>query len=108
MTVASWQLPEPDSHRQATTSLRTRRSTVAYVTVSPSIPLGARMIRVKPLALRPDLGLLVKAEPLTDERNKFAQMHEFCLRRRNVDDKRPSTLCHEMDKTFREFGITAN
>jgi len=41
---ASWQLPGPDSHRQATTSLRTRRSTVAYVTVSPPIPLGARKI----------------------------------------------------------------
>ena len=26
---ASWQLPGPDSHRQATTSLRTRRSTMA-------------------------------------------------------------------------------
>src|SRR5271170_1719641 len=43
---ASWQLPGPDSHRQATTSLRTRRSTVAYVTVSPPIPLGARTIEV--------------------------------------------------------------
>jgi hypothetical protein len=33
---ASWQLPRPDFHRQATTSLRTRRSTVAfYITVSP-------------------------------------------------------------------------
>jgi hypothetical protein len=42
---ASWQLPGPDSHRQATTSLRTRRSTVAYVTVSPPIPLGARKIQ---------------------------------------------------------------
>jgi len=27
---ASWQLPGPDSHRQATTSLRTRRSTMAF------------------------------------------------------------------------------
>src|ERR1039457_5927708 len=45
---ASWQLPGPDSHRQATTSLRTRRSTVAYVTVSPTIPLGARKIRARP------------------------------------------------------------
>jgi hypothetical protein len=26
---ASWQLPGPDFHRQATTSLRTRRSTMA-------------------------------------------------------------------------------
>jgi hypothetical protein len=44
---ASWQLPGPDSHRQATTSLRTRRSTVAYVTVSPPIPLGARKIKAR-------------------------------------------------------------
>ena len=41
---ASWQLPGPDSHRQATTSLRTRRSTMAYVTVSPPALLGARKI----------------------------------------------------------------
>src|SRR5215467_13217524 len=39
---ASWQLPGPDSHRQATTSLRTRRNTMAYVTVSPPVLLGAR------------------------------------------------------------------
>src|SRR5207248_4591308 len=39
---ASWQLPGPDFHRQATTSLRTRRSTMAYVTVSPPALLGAR------------------------------------------------------------------
>ncbi len=45
---ASWQLPGPGSHRQATTSLRTRRSTVAHVTVSPPIPLGARMAEVRP------------------------------------------------------------
>src|ERR1700761_379390 len=44
---ASWQLPGPDSHRQATTSLRTRRPTVAHVTVSPPIPLGARNIRAR-------------------------------------------------------------
>ena len=42
---ASWQLPGPDSHRQATTSLRTARSTMAYVTVSPPALLGARKIR---------------------------------------------------------------
>ena len=41
---ASWQLPGPDSHRQATTSLRTTRSTMAYVTVSPPVLLGARTI----------------------------------------------------------------
>src|SRR5712672_874728 len=39
---ASWQLPGPDFHRQATTSLRTRGSTMAYVTVSPPVLLGAR------------------------------------------------------------------
>jgi hypothetical protein len=39
---ASWQLPGPDFHRQATTSLRTRRNTMAYVTVSPPVLLGAR------------------------------------------------------------------
>jgi hypothetical protein len=56
---ASWQLPGPDFHRQATTSLRTRRSTMAvngqvshghgqwhYVTVSPPVLLGARKIGV--------------------------------------------------------------
>ena len=44
---ASWQLPGPDSHRQATTSLRTARSTMAYVTVSPPALLGARKIRAR-------------------------------------------------------------
>ena len=39
---ASWQLPGPDFHRQATTSLRTARTTMAYVTVSPPALLGAR------------------------------------------------------------------
>ena len=39
---ASWQLPGPDFHRQATTSLRTRRNTMRYVTVSPPVLLGAR------------------------------------------------------------------
>jgi hypothetical protein len=48
MSRASWQLPGPDSHRQATTSSRTRKSTVAYVTVSPPIPLGARNIEADP------------------------------------------------------------
>src|SRR6516165_8951268 len=38
---ASWQLPGPDFHRQATTSLRTRRNTMHYVTVSPPALLGA-------------------------------------------------------------------
>src|SRR6266542_3900296 len=38
---ASWQLPGPDSHRQATTSLRTRRSTAQH-TASPPALLGAR------------------------------------------------------------------
>jgi hypothetical protein len=32
---ASWQLPGPDSHRQATTSLRTQTTTMRYVTWSP-------------------------------------------------------------------------
>jgi hypothetical protein len=39
---ASWQLPGPDFHRQATTSLRTRRNTMDYLTVSPPVLLGAR------------------------------------------------------------------
>ena len=38
---ASWQLPGPDFHRQATTSLRTRRSTTTYVTASPPALLDA-------------------------------------------------------------------
>jgi hypothetical protein len=40
---ASWQLPGPDFHRQATTSLRIQRSPPwHYVTVSPPALLGAR------------------------------------------------------------------
>jgi hypothetical protein len=31
---ASWQLPGPDFHRQATTSLRTRGNTMHYVTAN--------------------------------------------------------------------------
>ncbi len=38
---ASWQLPGPDFHRQATTSLRTRKNTMPYVTVPPPALLGA-------------------------------------------------------------------
>jgi hypothetical protein len=41
---ASWQLRGPDFHRQATTSLRTRATTIHYVTWSPPVLLGARMI----------------------------------------------------------------
>ena len=41
---ASWKLPGPDFHRQMTTSLRTRRNTMVYVTVSPPALLGARKI----------------------------------------------------------------
>src|SRR3954452_6430779 len=37
---ASWQLPGPDLHRQATTSLRTL---VTYIR-SPPVPLGARRV----------------------------------------------------------------
>ena len=45
---APWQLPGPDFHRHATTSLRTRRSTVAFhVTVSPPALPGARKGSVK-------------------------------------------------------------
>jgi hypothetical protein len=54
---ASWQLPGPDSHRQATTSLRTARSTMAYVTVSPPALLGARKDRaraMRPVPLQPE------------------------------------------------------
>ena len=43
---ASWQLPGPDFHRQATTSLRTERSTMAYVTVSPPALLVAERPRI--------------------------------------------------------------
>jgi hypothetical protein len=46
---ASWQLPGPDFHRQATTSLRTRITPWHYVTVSPPVLLGARKrLNVKP------------------------------------------------------------
>src|ERR1700683_4887026 len=44
---ASWRLPGPDFHRQATPSLRTARSTMAYVTVSPPTLLGARKDRAR-------------------------------------------------------------
>ncbi len=37
---ASWQLPGPDFHRQATTSLRTSGST-AISRLLPPVPLGA-------------------------------------------------------------------
>src|SRR6266699_1626201 len=59
---ASWQLPGPDSHRQATTSLRTRRTPWHYVTVSPPALLGARKDRARcsshdaPPACRPPTG----------------------------------------------------
>ncbi len=43
---ASWQLPGPDSDRQATTSLRTRTTTMHYVSWSPPVLLGARIVRV--------------------------------------------------------------
>ena len=39
---ASWQLPGPDFHRQATTSLRTRRNTMALRHGAPPVLLGAR------------------------------------------------------------------
>jgi hypothetical protein len=48
---ASWQLPGPDFHRQATTSLRTARSTMAHVTVSPPTLLGARKIEANGTSL---------------------------------------------------------
>jgi hypothetical protein len=51
---ASWQLPGPDSHRQATTSLRTARSTMAYVTVPPPTLLGARKPEANSTASGPD------------------------------------------------------
>jgi hypothetical protein len=47
---ASWQLPGPDFHRQATTSLRTRRTPWHYVTVSPPVLLGARKRLIVPAA----------------------------------------------------------
>ena len=61
---ASWQLPGPDSHRQATTSLRTARSTMAYVTVSPPALLGARKDRANPdtLTSRNNLAAAYRAD----------------------------------------------
>src|SRR5437868_3110973 len=47
---ASWQLPGPDFHRQATTSLRTRRNTTDYLTVLPPVLLGARKRLTAPSA----------------------------------------------------------
>ena len=41
---ASWQLPGPDFHRQVTTSLRTRRSTMALRHGVTPVLLGARKI----------------------------------------------------------------
>src|SRR3954471_8272749 len=40
---ASWQLPGPDSHRQATTSTNTKIT--RHITRSPPVLLGARKIR---------------------------------------------------------------
>ena len=40
---ATWQLPEPDSHRQATTSLRTAN----HLHRQPPVPLDARKIEAK-------------------------------------------------------------
>jgi hypothetical protein len=54
---ASWQLPGPDFHRQATTSLRTRRSTMHYVTVSPPVLLGARIIEASGARISPGTAL---------------------------------------------------
>jgi hypothetical protein len=42
---ASWQLPGPDFHRQATTSLRTRRSTMALRHGVTPVLLGAQKIK---------------------------------------------------------------
>ena len=58
---ASWQLPGPDFHRQATTSLRTARSTMAYVTVSPPALLGARKDRVRARRFRQEVATLYSA-----------------------------------------------
>src|SRR6476659_15553 len=41
---ATWQLPEPDSHRQATTSLRTAN----HLQRQPPAPLDARKIGARP------------------------------------------------------------
>ena len=40
-----WQLPQPDFHRQVTTSSRTRRFTRHHLTVPPPTLLAARIIR---------------------------------------------------------------
>ena len=40
---ATWQLPEPDSHRQATTSLRTAN----HLHRQPPVPLDARKIEAR-------------------------------------------------------------
>jgi len=42
---ATWQLPEPDSHRQATTSLRTAN----HLQRQPPAPLDARKMEVNAL-----------------------------------------------------------
>jgi hypothetical protein len=54
---ASWQLPGPDFHRQATTSLRTRRSTMALRHGVTSRSAGRTKIKANRSALRIKPGL---------------------------------------------------
>jgi hypothetical protein len=55
---ASWQPPGPDSHRQATTSLRTRRTTMHYVTVSSPFCLAYESPRLTGASVSGDLNVL--------------------------------------------------
>ena len=50
---ATWQLPEPDSHRQATTSLRTAN----HLHRQPPVPLDARKIEARPHGVTPHVRL---------------------------------------------------
>jgi len=79
---ASWQLPGPDFHRQATTSLRTRRSTMAYVTVSPPALLGARKIRASGIRTVPpsEEGRARRARPLHGRAIPLAHYAELLAR----------------------------
>jgi hypothetical protein len=60
---ASWQLPGPDFHRQATTSLRTARFR-CYVKASPPALLGARKAGAR---RRYPLGLIQPGQASTGE-----------------------------------------
>jgi hypothetical protein len=72
---ASWQLPGPDFHRQATTSLRTRGSAAQY-TASPPALLGARNIEASLIHSRTSASTRVHRKPLSRQ----ADLHDqFCM-----------------------------